>query len=160
MLKGDTNPRKRPISSATPQKEANWNIAEGNNHRQLTRKHYTPKHCTPNIALQTNVFSAAQTNHVWIGTDHRQVSHLHAPKVKRSTATLIPGCAGGTGITFISGDWSRRNGGNPFPQIITRQAEKPVCDNTEIPDIIDRHIPVKARWDRMSPHKPPNRGAG
>ncbi len=113
------------------------------------------KHCTPNVR-----FSAPQTNHGWICTDQLQVSHLQAPKVKRGTATLIPGCAGGTGITFISGDWSRRNGGKPFPQIITRQAEKPVCDNTEIPDTIDQHIPVKARWDRMSPHKPPNKGQG
>ena len=47
--------------------------------------------------------------------------------------------AGGTGITFISGYWNKRNGGGPFPQIITRQAEKPVNDNTGIPNMGPTH---------------------
>ena len=50
-----------------------------------------------------------------------------------------PGYADGTENTFISGYWNKRNGGKPFPQIITRQAEKPVNDNTGIPDMGPTH---------------------
>ena len=136
MLKGDTDPEKRPVSSARQsdhEKRPIWNIVEENNHRQYDKE---------NNGLQTNVFLAAQTNHGRIGTDQRQVSQ-GTPTRTRSEEEhghTHPGYAGGTGITIISGYWNKRNGGNPFSQITTRQAEKPVSDNTGIPDRIDRHM--------------------
>ena len=74
------------------------------------------------------------------------VSHLHAPKVTPTRTQGVeehgythPEYAGGTGVTFISGYWNKRNGGGPFPLMITRQAEKPVNDNTGIPDMGPTH---------------------
>ena len=127
MLKGDTDPKKRPVRAQDSRAMKGgqiWNIVEENNHRQYDKE---------NNGLQTNVFFQ-QRRQITAGS-----AQINA-KVSQGTPTRTrseeehghthPGYAGGTGITIISGYWNKRNGGNPFSQITTRQTETPMSDNT------------------------------
>ena len=74
MLKGDTDPEKRPVSSARlsdHEKRPIWNIVEENNHRQNDKE---------NNGLQTNVF-------FFLADKSRQDRHRSTPSVTRHTYT-------------------------------------------------------------------------
>ena len=136
MLKGDTDPEKRPVRAQDSRTTKRGQFGT------LLKKTITDNMTRKTMDSKRTFFLAAQTNHGRIGTDQRQVSQ-GTPTRTRSEEEhghTHPGYAGGTGITIISGYWNKRNGGNPFSQITTRQAEKPVSDNTGIPDRIDRHM--------------------
>jgi len=87
MLKGDTDPEKRPVRAQDSR------TTKGGQFGTLLRKTITDKMTRKTMDSKRTFFLAAQTNHGRIGTDQRQVSQGTPTRteVKRSTATLIQG---------------------------------------------------------------------
>ena len=99
MLKGDTDPEKRPVRAQDSRTTKRGQFGT------LLKKTITDNMTRKTMDSKRTFFLAAQTNHGRIGTDQRQVSQ-GTPTSTRSEEEhghTHLGCAGGTGITFISG---------------------------------------------------------